>query len=183
MKFSETILKGAYIIEIEPMEDERGFFSRMICAREFEELGLNPQFVQSNISFNRRKGTLRGMHFQEHPHEEEKLVRCTRGAIYDVIVDLRKDSPTHMQWVSVEMSDRNRRMLYIPKGLAHGFQTLTDDVEINYHHTNFYHPLSAKGVRWNDPAFGIEWPEVSGRTISEADKNWPDYPVTGQHIQ
>ncbi len=177
MKFSETSLKGAFVIEIEPMEDERGFFSRMICAREFEAHGLNPRFVQSNISFNRRKGTLRGMHFQECPHEEEKLVRCTRGVIYDVIVDLRKDSPTHKQWFSVELSDRNRRMLYIPKGLAHGFLTLTDDVEINYHHTVFYHPESARGVRWDDPAFGIEWPDISVRTISNADQSWPDYPV------
>ena len=180
MKFSEMALKGAFVIEIEPVEDERGFFSRMICLQEYEEYGLNPRFVQSNISFNNKKGTLRGMHFQAPPHEEEKLVRCTRGAIYDVIIDLREHSSTYLQWGSVELSDKNRRMLYIPKGLAHGFQTLTDEVEVNYHHTAFYHPQSARGVRWDDPAFGIEWPETDVRIISAADQNWPDYPVPGK---
>lgn len=175
MKITETRLKGAFVIEIEPVSDERGFFSRVFCQREFENHGMSTHFVQGNISFNKTKGTLRGMHFQAPPFEEEKLVRCTKGAIYDVIIDLRSESPTYLQWLGLEMSETNHRMLYIPKGLAHGFQTLCDNTEVSYQHTEFYAPQAGKGVRWDDPAFGIEWPDVDNRVISAADQRWPLY--------
>lgn len=174
MKFIETRLKGAYIIELEPIEDERGFFARSWCRKEFAEHGLNPNLVQCNISFNRKKGTVRGMHYQVKPYEEAKLVRCTRGAIYDVIIDLRSESPTFKQWVSVELSAGNCKMLYIPEGFAHGFQTLEDDTEVFYQMAEFYHPESARGLRWNDQAFAIKWllPEL---VISKQDRNYPDF--------
>jgi dTDP-4-dehydrorhamnose 3,5-epimerase len=174
MIFVKTKLKGAFIVEPEKFEDERGFFARSWCLREFEEQGLNPNLVQCNISFNRKKGTLRGMHYQAPPNEEAKLVRCTMGAIHDVIIDLRSDSPTHKQWFSVELSARNRKMIYIPEGFAHGFLTLEDNTEVSYQMSEFYTPERARGVRWNDPAFDIEWPgEVE--TISEKDSHYPDY--------
>jgi len=179
MKISEMKLKGAYLIDIEPISDERGFFSRISCQHEFEKHKMNPRFVQSNISFNKLKGTLRGMHYQAVPYEEDKLVRCTRGAIYDVIVDLRQNSATYLKWVSVELSESNYKMLYIPKGLAHGFQTLVDATEVHYKHTEFYSPQASQGVRWDDPVFEIEWPEVDERIISEADSNWPTFPPHG----
>ncbi|MDY7055159.1 dTDP-4-dehydrorhamnose 3,5-epimerase [Limnospira fusiformis] len=157
MKFTETQLKGAYIIELEPIQDERGFFSRSWCQKEFSERGLNSNLVQCNISFNRHKGTLRGMHYQAKPHEEAKLVRCTMGAIYDVIIDIRPDSPTFKQWVAVELTAENRRMLYIPEGMAHGFETLTDNTEVFYQMSEFFYPDSARGLRWNDPTFAIQW--------------------------
>ena len=158
MIFNETKLKGAYVIDIEPLEDERGFFARSFCRKEFEERGLNPCIVQCNISFNKKKGTVRGMHYQAAPHEEAKLVSCIGGAIYDVIVDLRPDSSTYCQWVAVELSSQNHKMLYIPEGFAHGFQTLEDNTEVFYQMSEFYHPECARGIRWDDPAFGIEWP-------------------------
>ena len=158
MKFTETRLPGAYIIDIEPVEDDRGFFARSWCKNEFAAQGLNTSLAQCNISFNKKKGTLRGLHYQERPYEEAKLVRCTRGAIYDVIVDLRPDSPVRRAWIAVELSADNGRTFYIPKGFAHGFQTLTDDAEVLYHMSEFYHPEAAHGVPWNDPAFGINWP-------------------------
>ncbi len=174
MIFTETPLKDAYVIELEPIEDERGFFARSWCVREFEEHGLNPNLVQCNVSFNKKKGTLRGMHYQAPPHEEAKMLRCTKGSLYDVIVDLRKDSPTFKQWFSVDLTAENRKQLYIPEGFAHGFQTLEDGTEIFYQMTEFYHPKSAKGIRWNDPAFQIEWP-LSDCIISENDSKYPDF--------
>lgn len=158
MIFTETPLKGVFIIDPQRLEDERGFFARTWCEREFAEHKLTAHFVQCNISFNKRKGTLRGLHFQVAPHEEVKLVRCTSGAIYDVIIDLRSDSPTFKCWASFELSAENRRMLYVPNGLAHGFQTLIDNTEVFYQMSEFYSPQFAKGVRWNDMAFGINWP-------------------------
>ena len=175
MKFTETQLKGAYIIEPELLTDERGFFARSWCQKEFIEFGLNPNLVQCNISFNHKKGTLRGMHYQAKPHEEAKLVRCTMGAIYDVIIDLRPESSTFKQWVAVELTAENRKMLYIAEGIAHGFQTLEDNTEVFYQMSEFYYPESATGVRWNDPAFGIEWPSTQEVIISDKDQSYPDF--------
>jgi len=168
-------MQGVYVIDPERHEDERGFFARSWCVEEFRANGLNPALVQCNISFNRRKGTLRGMHYQAAPHEECKLVRCTLGAIYDVILDLREGSPTFGKWAGVELTQENRRMLYIPEGLAHGFVTLRDDTEVFYQMSEFYHPECARGVRWDDPAFGITWP-VAKPFLSERDASYPDYP-------
>ncbi len=171
MLFIETKLAGVYIIELEKIEDDRGFFARTFCQREFEAHGLNPRIAQCSVSFNRRKGTLRGMHYQVAPYEESKLVRCTMGAIYDVAVDLRPDSLTHKQWMAVELTEDNRRALYIPAGCAHGFQTLVDDAEVYYQISEFYHPEVAKGIRWDDPAFGITWP-LSDPILSERDRSY-----------
>lgn len=168
MIFTETKLKGAYIIDIEPVEDERGFFARSWCRKEFIELGLNPSQVQCNISYNKRKGTLRGMHYQAAPHQEAKVVRCTKGIIYDVIVDLRANSETFRQWTGVELSMENRRMLYVPEEFAHGFLTLEDDTEVYYQMSEFYFPECARGIRWDDPLFGILWP-VKDPIISDKD--------------
>jgi dTDP-4-dehydrorhamnose 3,5-epimerase len=174
LQFIETKLKGAFIIEIQRLEDERGFFARSWCQREAEAFGLRPQWLQCDISFNKAKGTLRGMHYQSAPCEETKLVRCTRGAIYDVMIDLRPDSPTFKQSVGIDLSAENRRMLYIPEGFAHGFLTLEDNTEVFYQMSEFYAPQSGKGVRWNDPAFGIQWP-IGVRSITERDRNYPDF--------
>lgn len=170
MIFRETKLTGAFIIEPEKLEDQRGFFARAWCEKEFAAYGLNTKLVQCNISFNCKKGTLRGMHYQMAPYEEVKLVRCTQGAIYDVIVDLRPHSPTYRQWVSVELTRENRLMLYIPGEFAHGFQTLLDNTEVFYQMSEFYHPESARGIGWNDPLLGIEWP-ILKPIMSEKDKN------------
>ena len=159
-------------MDLEPHEDERGFFARSWCAEEFEKLGLNSRLSQCNISFNRKRGTLRGMHYQAEPYPEAKLVRCTMGAIYDVIIDLRDDSLTFQQWFAMELNADNRRALYIPEGFAHGFQTLTDNSEVFYQMSEFFHPKCAHGVRWDDPAFGIEWP-LKEKILAEKDKNWP----------
>ena len=175
MKFSPTKLSGVWIVDLEPVEDERGFFARSWCQEEFKRRGLNPRLVQCNISFSRKKGTLRGMHYQIAPHPEAKLVCCTRGALFDVAVDLRPDSPTHKQWVGVELSAENRRAFYVPEGCAHGLQTLMDDTEVFYQMSEAYHPESARGVRWNDPAFNIAWPEDK-RSLSARDLAFPDYP-------
>lgn len=175
MLFSESILKGAYIIEPEKLEDERGFFARSWCADEFAAYGLNPKIVQCSISFNHKKGTLRGMHYQVAPYEEEKLVRCTAGAVFDVIIDLRPESPTFKAWLAVELSASNRKMIYIPGGFAHGFQTLEDNSEIFYQISEFFHPESARGVRWDDPTFGIEWPVLQEITISDKDRKYLDF--------
>jgi dTDP-4-dehydrorhamnose 3,5-epimerase len=175
MIFTEMKLKGAYLIEIETREDERGFFARSWCADEFKKHGLNPRLVQCNISFNKKCGTLRGMHYQSAPFAEEKLVRCTMGAIYDVIVDLRIDSPTFKQWVSVELTAENRRMLYVPRGFAHGFQTLMDNSEVFYQMSEFFHPECARGARWDDPAFAIEWLGIPHPIISESDRSCADF--------
>jgi dTDP-4-dehydrorhamnose 3,5-epimerase len=158
------------------LEDERGFFARSFCAREFEARGLDPRVAQCNISFNRRRGTLRGLHFQRSPHAEAKLVRCTHGAVYDVVIDLRPDSPRFLTHFGVELSASNRKMIYVPEGFAHGFQTLEDDTEVFYQMSVPFFPEAAGGVRWNDPAFAIEWPlEVSA--ISEGDRSHPDFSV------
>lgn len=174
MKFTASRLQGAYVIDLEPIEDERGFFARSWCRHEFQSHGLNPELVQCNISFNRRQGTLRGMHFQEPPYGETKLVRCTRGVIYDVIVDLRPDSRTFGAWAGYELSADNRKMLYIPEGFAHGFQALEDSCEVSYQMSTFYHAPSARGVRWDDPAFGIEWP-LRNPIVSDRDASYPDF--------
>lgn len=158
MIFHATPLPGAYVIDLERMEDERGFFARTWCSREFAEHGLNPRLVQCNVSFNRRRATWRGMHYQIGPHEEAKLVRCTRGAVHDVIADLRPDSATFRQHFAVELSAENRRMLYIPERIAHGFITLDDNTEVFYQMSEFYSAESARGFRWDDPSFGIRLP-------------------------
>jgi dTDP-4-dehydrorhamnose 3,5-epimerase len=220
MIFAETKLKGAYLIEIQKLEDDRGFFARSYCFREFEAHGLNPRVVQCNISYNAKKGTLRGMHLQVKPHEEAKLVRCTMGSIYDVIVDLRPNSPTYCQWFGVELSSASSQfavgsslltadsslltrssspltahgsvvaadrspltahytMLYVPEGFAHGFITLEDDTEVFYQMSEFYAPDSGRGFRWNDPAFGFEWP-MEPIVISQRDNTYPDYEVSSK---
>lgn len=175
MKFIETKIKGVFIVDIEPREDERGSFARTVCAREFSEHGLKADFVQSSISYNRVKGTLRGMHYQATPHEEIKLVRCTRGAIYDVILDLRQDSSTFCQWVSVELTQENGRGVYLPEGCAHGFQTLLDYSEVLYQMTESFYPECARGVRFDDPAFNIKWPDVKVRITSDKDQQYADF--------
>ena len=169
MIFTETKLKGAFIIDIEPIEDERGLFARSWCREEFEAHGLNPELAQCNISFNKKRGTLRGMHYQKPPHEEAKLVRCTLGAIFDVIIDLRPDSSTYKQWVGEKLTAQNRRMLYIPEGFAHGFLTLEDATEVFYQMSTPYVPDSASGIRWDDPAINITWPIEKDLMISEKD--------------
>ena len=175
MKFIETKIKGAFIIELERLEDERGFFARTFCRKEFEAHGIKAEMVQCSTSFNKIKGTLRGMHYQAKPHAEAKLVRCTTGSIYDVIVDLRPNSLTFKQWTSVELTAANRRMLFIPEGLAHGFQTLEDNCEVSYQMTEEYHPESASGIRWNDPAFKIKWP-LPNPNSSQKDGSYKGYP-------
>ncbi|HXF64618.1 MAG TPA: dTDP-4-dehydrorhamnose 3,5-epimerase [Caldilineaceae bacterium] len=174
MIFTETKLRGAYIIDIAPRRDERGFFARTWCRREFEEHGLNPALVQANLSHNIRCGTLRGMHYQLPPYGETKLVRCVRGAIYDVIIDLRPDSPTFGQWVGVELTEDNYRMLYVPEQFAHGFQTLTDNADVAYQVSEFYTPGAERGIRYNDPAFAVQWP-LAVTVISQKDQSWPDF--------
>jgi dTDP-4-dehydrorhamnose 3,5-epimerase len=172
MTFTETRLPGAFVIEPERREDDRGFFARVYCEREFREHGLMPHVAQANMSWNPRRGTLRGMHYQVEPFREAKLVRCTRGAIYDVIADLRPDSPTYLQWVGVELTAENARMLYVPEGFAHGFLTLEDATEVTYQVSEFYAPGSERGIRWDDPALGIEWP-AGVRVVSDKDRSWP----------
>ena len=174
MIFRETKLKGAFIIDPERQEDERGFFARTWCRQEFEAHGLNPRLAQCSVSFNKKRGTLRGMHYQIEPHAEAKLVRCTMGAIYDVLIDLRSHHSTYKQWVGVELSAENRRMLYIPEGFAHGFQTLVDMSEVFYQISEFSHPDYTVGVRWNDPTFEIEWPLVP-TVISKRDDSFHDF--------
>jgi dTDP-4-dehydrorhamnose 3,5-epimerase len=175
MIFHETELSGAYVIEPEPLEDERGFFARVFDADELAARGLETRFAQWSVSHNARAGTLRGLHFQSAPHEETKIVRVTAGALHDVIVDLRPDSPAFKRWVAVELSAENGHSLYIPKGFAHGFQTLAEATEVFYAISTPYEASAAAGVRWDDPAFAIEWPEAERRTISEKDRSWPDF--------
>jgi len=177
MVFNETSLRGAFTIDLEVHGDERGSFARSFCWREFEAHGLNPRVAQCNVSHNRARGTLRGMHYQEAPHEEAKLIRCARGTMYDVIVDLRPESPTYRQWAGFELTaapGRPSRMVYLPAGFAHGFQTLEDDTEVFYQMSEFYAPEAQRGFRWNDPAFAIQWPEAV-RVISERDRTYPDF--------
>jgi dTDP-4-dehydrorhamnose 3,5-epimerase len=172
MIFIETKLKGAFAIEIERKEDFRGFFARTFCRHEFSHHGLKTQFVQCSISYNERKGTLRGMHFQSAPMQEAKLIRCTRGSIFDAIIDLRRDSPTYKKHFTIELTAETGSALYIPEGFAHGFQTLEDGTEVLYQMTEFFAPDLARGVRWNDPAFGIRWPEVDNRIILDRDQSY-----------
>lgn len=172
MKFIPTTLDGVFLIEPSLLEDARGFFGRTWCQKEFADQGLNTNWVQSNLSFNQHKGTLRGMHYQKEPHQEIKLLYCLQGSIYDVLLDLRADSATQGQWQSFELNAENHLGLYIPAGFAHGFQTLSEHCLLNYQMSEFYHPESAAGVRWNDPAFGITWP-LPPMMLSERDQTWP----------
>ncbi len=174
MKFAPTPLSGAVLIEPELRPDERGFFARTFCREELARQGIDFAIVQSNVSFNRSRGTLRGMHFQREPRAEDKLVSCVRGRIFDVIIDLRAGSPTRGRWYGVELSAENRRILYVPKGFAHGFQTLSDEAEVYYQMSEYYSPAHAAGVRWDDAAFGIDWPLPVG-VVSEKDRSYPDY--------
>ena len=176
MKFQETKLKGAFLVDPERREDERGFFGRVFCVEEFQAQGLETRLVQCSISFNCQKGTLRGMHFQASPFEEVRLVRCTMGVVYDVILDLRPGSSTFKQWQGIELNADNRRMVYIPRGFAHGFLTLADDSELFYQMSEYYHPEAVQGVRWNDPAFNIHWP-LPISLISDKDLNNKDFTV------
>lgn len=173
MRFQEARVRGVFEIEIEPHSDERGFFARTWCHQEFEEHGLNGRAAQCSISFNPQKGTLRGLHYQAEPHAEAKLVRCTRGSIFDVAVDLRPASPTFREWTAVVLNAENRNMLYIPEGCGHGFLTLEDNSEVFYTISEDYYPNLSRGVRWDDPAFAIEWPDKPA-CISDRDNNYPD---------
>jgi dTDP-4-dehydrorhamnose 3,5-epimerase len=174
MLFTETKLKGAFILDLELREDSRGAFARTFCQKEFEEHGLKPSVAQCNLSFNHKAGTLRGMHYQVPPAAETKLIRCTKGAIYDVIIDLRPDSPTYMQHIGVELTADNRRALYVPELFAHGYLALTDGAEVVYQVGEFYTPGYERGIRYDDPAFGIEWPmEIT--VISEKDASWTPF--------
>jgi len=172
MKFTETPLKSSYVIDLEPFQDERGWFARTYCKKEFETIGHNKEWVQLNHSFTRKKGTIRGMHYQLPPYSEIKLVRCVSGAIYDVIIDLRKGSSSFLDFFGIELSSANRKMLYIPEGFAHGFQTLTDNCELIYHHSQFYLPGVEGGIKYNDPGLNIEWP-LAVKSISSRDISHP----------
>ncbi len=172
MTFTETTLPGAYVIEPERINDHRGFFARVWCKKEFQQRRLKSEFVQSNIGFNYLKGTLRGLHFQKSPYAEVKVVRCTRGAIFDVIVDLRPDSPSYKLWFGLELSDENGKMIYVPEGFGQGYITLVDNTEMYYHTSEYYNMEAAFGFRFDDPAFGIQWPLVP-TVVSEQDRNWP----------
>jgi len=174
MIFSETPFDGAFIIELEKHQDQRGYFARTFCQREFEAKGLDTNLVQANNSLSLSKGTLRGMHYQKAPYAEAKLVRCISGACFDVMIDLRPDSKTYCQWFGLELTEKNRKMLYIPEGFAHGFQTLADNTELFYLVSQFYTPEAERGVRWNDLRFGISWPEEKV-LLSDKDLTWPDF--------
>jgi dTDP-4-dehydrorhamnose 3,5-epimerase len=175
VRFAEAPLAGAWVVEPDRLGDERGHFARTFDRDEFAARGMAPEIVQCSTSYNARAGTLRGLHFQADPHGEPKLVRCTRGGVFDVIVDLRPESATHRGWYGVELSADNGRALYVPPGMAHGFQTLQDASELLYMMGREYVPAAASGVRWDDPAFGIEWPPVAERVMSERDRRYPDY--------
>ena len=175
MVFHETVLKGAFLIDLERHRDERGFFARTFCVDEFQARGLNARLMQCSVSFNEKRGTLRGLHWQTEPHAEAKLVRVTRGAIFDAIVDLRTGSPTFKQHFVCELTADNHRMLYVPEGFAHGFQTLEDNTEVFYQMSAVFAPALARGVRWNDPAFGIQWPDVPQRIMNARDAAYPDF--------
>jgi dTDP-4-dehydrorhamnose 3,5-epimerase len=174
MVFTQTRIEGAYIVDPQRIEDDRGFFARAWCKKEFAEHNLKTQIAQVNAGFSPRKGTIRGMHYQRAPHEEVKICRCVMGAIYDVLTDLRPHSATYKEWLAVELTPENGRMLYIPEGCAHGYQTLVDNSELWYFTSQFYAPGYATGVRYNDPVFAIEWP-LPVQVISDADRSWPDY--------
>jgi dTDP-4-dehydrorhamnose 3,5-epimerase len=176
MVFLETAIPGAWVVDAEPSSDERGLFARTFDTEEFAERGLSTEVVQCSTSFNHRAATLRGLHYQAGPHAECKLVRCTAGAVYDVIVDLRPQSPTHRHWHALELTEDNRKAIYVPRGVAHGFQTLVDSSELLYMIDRSFEPSAARGVRWDDPAFGIDWPDAPGeRVISDRDRTYPEY--------
>jgi dTDP-4-dehydrorhamnose 3,5-epimerase len=172
--FEKTPIPGVWILEVEKRADDRGFFGRAWCRREFEAQGLASDFPQANIGYSVKRGTVRGLHFQKHPWQEVKIVRCTRGAMFDVVVDLRPDSPSYTRWFGVELTQDSHRLLYVPEGCAQGYQTLVDETEMSYQTSTFYAPDSAAGVRFDDPAFGIEWP-LPVSVISEADRTWPSH--------
>lgn len=172
MIFKDTPLPGAYVIEPERINDHRGFFARVWCKKELQQHGLKCELLQSNVGFSYRKGTLRGLHFQRFPHAESKIVRCTRGSLFDVIVDLRPESPRYKCWFGVELSEENGMIIYVPEGVAQGYITLEDKTEINYHTSQFFNAEAASGVRFDDPAFGIQWP-LAATVVSEQDRNWP----------
>jgi dTDP-4-dehydrorhamnose 3,5-epimerase len=174
MIFNKGKIEGAYVIDIEKLGDERGFFGRAFCQKEFEKRGLDQEMVQTNVSFSEQSGTLRGLHYQSRPYQEAKLIRCTQGSIYDVIADVRPSSSTFKQWMGIELTADNYRMVYVPKGCAHGFITLEDDSEALYQVSAFYAPKHEKGLRYNDPAFDIEWP-IDVRVVSDKDRQWPDF--------
>lgn len=180
MVIEETTLPGVHLIELERREDERGFFARAWCEREFEAAGIGTRWVQANLSYNGKKGTLRGLHFQRAPHTEVKLVRCIRGAVYDVVVDMRPESPQYRKWAAFELTADNRRMLYVPEGFAHGYQTLTDDAELFYQVSAFYCPEASTGVRWDDPALAIDWPACERRILSKQDMSFPYLPPAAE---
>lgn len=173
MIFSETRIQGVFVIELQKLEDQRGYSARTWCEKEFASAGIPARWVQSLTSFNARRGTLRGMHFQSSPRAQARLVRCTRGGVYDVVLDLRPDQPTYRQWIATELTAENGKTLYIPQGLAHGYQTLADETELSYLMSEPYDPACDTGVRWNDPAFGIEWPPAE-RIMSDRDRTFPD---------
>jgi len=175
MILTETKLAGVYLIEPRRFEDERGFFAPSFSAREFAARGLASEFVENNISYSKNRGTLRGMHYQAAPYGQAKLVRCTKGAVFDVVVDLRPNSPTFKQWTGVELSAENRSMMYLPADCGHGFQTLVDDTEVFYMVSSVYVPESGRGFRWNDPAFNIDWPDIGARILIERDQKYPDF--------
>lgn len=174
MKFIQTSLHGAYRVELEPIRDSRGFFARSWCKQEFLDHRIDIEIVQSNVSYNQKKGTLRGMHFQEEPFAEPKIIRCTHGKIYDVFIDIRPDSPTYLQWDSVELSAASYQMMYLPAGFAHGFLTLEEHSEVLYQMAQFFNPAAVRGIRWDDPLFRIDWPEEI-TTISDKDLAYPDF--------
>jgi dTDP-4-dehydrorhamnose 3,5-epimerase len=175
MIFKETKLAGAFVLEIERFEDNRGFFALAWSRNEFARRGLESRLAECNVSFTKERGTLRGMHYQEAPHGQAKIVRCTKGSIYDVIIDLRAESPTFKQWVGIELTAGNRAILYVPENFAHGFQTLEDETEVFYQMSSPYVSESGRGVRWNDQAFDIDWPEPETVIISDRDRNYPDF--------
>jgi len=175
MIVNNTSIEGVFVLELERFEDERGFFANAWSEKELAALGVESRFVEGNVSFNQRRGTLRGMHYQAAPYGQAKLVRCTRGSIYDVGVDLREDSEAFKQWVGVELSAENRLMLYLPGDFAHGYLSLEDDTEVHYQVTRVYSPESARGFRWDDPAFGIQWPPLDALKINKRDRDYPDF--------
>ncbi|HEX2593233.1 MAG TPA: dTDP-4-dehydrorhamnose 3,5-epimerase [Rhizomicrobium sp.] len=175
MRFEETPVSGAFLVVPEPIEDNRGFFARSFCAEAFAVRGFCTSFPQASISYNKTRGTLRGMHFQKQPHGEVKLIRCTAGAVFDVLLDLRRESPTYKRWFSIELSAANYRQLYVPEGVAHGFQTLRDGSEMSYHISTAYVPEAQVGLRWNDESVGIAWPLPHQAIISERDRALPDF--------
>ena len=174
MNFIKTEIEGLYVVELNKLGDERGFFARAWCEKEFVDKNLTSRMVQANTSYSKNKGTLRGLHYQVSPHEEAKLMRCIKGAIFDVAVDLRPDSGTYKKWFGIELTESNRRMLFIPEGFAHGYQTLVEDTEVFYMSSAFYASEAERGLRWNDPAIAIKWPIIENLNITDKDKSWLD---------